>query len=388
MGSLLRSRYTVPLLAVVLAVAASSLFLPFARYAEVPDADIKNDWLIARALLAGDDPYEDLWVLSDRYANGEYKPPDHDPDGPDIVRSPRLPGALMLNVPLLVVPYDSLVLANTLFSVLCVMVTFLLLGHHTRVPAISFGAIATLLSVPHFWQVRYANVSSLVALLLVATCTLVDRGDSRLAGALLGIAVTLKTFPLILVALFLARRQWRAMGALAATLLLLNGLPLLIPTIPPSHALDAILNAGSRFAHISANMSLTDTIEAASGSSLLGMTAFAVIVGSAMMWAWRRPINLSLDSLFLVSVGILVAPVSWPHYLLAVFPFAAWVFCNRELPERARLLITASTIFALLPHVALSEVSLYAAVLVTCLVRWKAISGSRATVSVVSAARS
>jgi hypothetical protein len=98
--------------AIVAVVFVSGAFIG----SDFRDADIKNDWVVASALLDGVNPYSDLHVLAARYADGQYTPPatDAEYEGPN--RTPRTPGAIVLGALWVPIPLANLVEWNNLIG--------------------------------------------------------------------------------------------------------------------------------------------------------------------------------------------------------------------------------------------------------------------------------
>lgn len=106
-----------------------------------------------------------------------------------------------------------------LLAVWCLLPPHLLRGTPPAV-AVAYTFAATL-SVPVLQVLKWGQMSTALALLCLAAFVALDRGRSALAGALLGLAVALKVYPVLLLAWPLVRRDGRALGVAAVTSVLL-----------------------------------------------------------------------------------------------------------------------------------------------------------------------
>lgn len=93
--------------------------------------------------------------------------------------------------------------------------------------------IAALLSYPFWFEFGTANVEFFIFLFLLGGTVAFCKGRFDLAAVLYGAAGGMKIFPLIFIALFLARKQYRQIAIALATALALNlaGLRLINPSI-------------------------------------------------------------------------------------------------------------------------------------------------------------
>lgn len=326
----------VALAAVLLTIAV--VFDSFREF-DADFADITNDWVAAAALMAGDNPYRDLDDLGRDYAADGYIPPHAAPDSPQPKRTPRTPGALLLALPLLLVPLGDLVRITNMVSAVLMVPTLGLALWPRRSPFLLPLSIAVLVSVPALWSFRFATVSALVALLLIIGVVAMKRDIAFLAGASIALAATLKLFPGILLVVA-ARRSMRMVMWCISMLALLNIVPLLaFDNIDLSESVDALAGAGARFGFTAGNISITKQVAEAVGATP-AFIFFLLAVGVMCTLVYRRPSRVSVDSLLLMSMATLLAPISWAHYLLALFPLAVLVAGEKETstPTRATIL--------------------------------------------------
>lgn len=311
------------------------------------DADIKNDWVAAAALMAGDNPYRDLDALARDYAGDGYIPPPAAPDAPQPKRTPRTPGALLLAVPLLLVPIEDLVSITNTVSAILIVPTLGLAIWPRRSPFFLALSVAVLVSVPALWSFRYVTVSALVALLLITAVVAMKRDIPFLAGVSIALAATLKLFPGILLVVALARRSMRTVFWCVSVLALLNIAPLLaFGNAALSEAIDAVSGSGARFSFLTSNISMTKQI-ADVGGTAAAVIFFGLAVATMCVLVYRRPSRVSVDSLLLMSVATLLAPLSWAHYLLGVFPLVLLVAGEEETSPVTRVAILAGFVITI-----------------------------------------
>lgn len=315
--------YSVVTVLAVLA-AGEALFRSY-RHMNLEDADIKNDWVVASALVAGDNPYRDLGDLAERHADGRYSPPAVDPSAPQPGRTPRTPGAILLAIPLLLIPFDDLVRVTSAASALLTVPTIGLALWPNRNPLLLGLSLAVLVSTPMLWSFRFGSVSVLVAFLIIGAVVAMERDRPGWAGLAIAVATSLKLYPSILLVVAASRRSLRTVVCSLSAFALLNAVPLLLPNIVVSDAIDALAGAASRYSFIWSNISITALLSNVVGSLQAWTLSVVIVVGLSAL-VYRRPSRTSVDALLLVSVATLLAPLSWPHYALALFPLALHVY--------------------------------------------------------------
>jgi hypothetical protein len=161
---------------------------------------------------------------------------------------------------------------------------------------------------------------------------LMTRDDNVWAGVWLGLAGTLKLFPLVLLAVLIARRRTKGLVGAAVALCVLNLTPLLLPHVSVASTVDAITSTASNWFDLDTNIGLAATV----GRVLPIQSSAAAWIGAGMVGAvWflglRRPGPLGASSGVLMCVGILALPFAWPHYILAALPTVLVAFHERIL---------------------------------------------------------
>ncbi|MGQ0849703.1 MAG: glycosyltransferase 87 family protein [Actinomycetota bacterium] len=253
--------------------------------------DILQEHAVARAVLERGNPYLPLNQLA-----------------PDLSAFPwtlpRLPGALLLGVPAGLVDHRSLIVVMTVANALIVL--WLVPSRYWMFAPLLFA------SQPLLESLRTGNTAVLAAALIVATW----RGRS---GVWLGLAATLRLFPLAFVLpLWIGGRRRSAVEAISV-FFLINGAGLLHPSITLEGTVDS-LRQGGLFLAGPANVSiagqLVDFGLTEAGAYWLSGLFVLAIVG----WlVWRRPAW--EQGLGVTVPGVLLAlPVAWAPYLTMAAP--------------------------------------------------------------------
>ena len=198
-------------------------------------------------------------------------------------------------------------------------------------------------SLPFLHGLHWGQVSAPLTAMMICGAWAVARRRAILGGALVGLAGAIKGYPLLLVLLFLARRDWRASSAAGASMLFLG---LLVPSlaIGPAAtwefysvvAANLIQLRASEWGDAAASQFLGAVLERVCGENLPAWVArwgSLLAAFCVMVWVLR---DLSRDktgggSLHrAVAVSLCALPLwlqpAWPHYLVWL-PFAqalAW----------------------------------------------------------------
>ena len=91
-----------------------------------------------------------------------------------------------------------------------------------RIERAAAVVVLTVVTYPFLFAFDRGNVEVFVTLLLAAFVWGLQTGRSTLAAVAIGVAAALKLYPVIFAALFLVRRQWRALGVTVATAAILT----------------------------------------------------------------------------------------------------------------------------------------------------------------------
>ncbi|MCB9664489.1 MAG: DUF2029 domain-containing protein [Alphaproteobacteria bacterium] len=250
-----------------------------------------------------------------------------------------------------------------LMGVWCILPPHLA-GRSEAPVAVGF-TVATALSIPVLQVLKWGQLSTALALLVLAAFLALDRGRSTRGGALLGLAVALKVYPVLLLVWPAVRRDVRALVAAAVTTLVLA---LLLPMLVLGPAglmafyggVQAGMDEAQGWMRMSPGSHFVPTVVArwwgheALRERLLQPSALLAVGALPLLAAIRR--QRTHDAAlwaFAVAGGIfpfLVAS-SWLHYF-AYLP-VGWLVLARELPRLAPVhragvgtLLGASVLFA------------------------------------------
>ena len=198
-----------------LAVAASALLfltVAFPIWRGLPATyplDGQTDWALARAFVAGDNPYTPQGLARHHVVDGG--------------RVAHPPTCALWFLPLAGLPLERLNQSWGVFIIALLAAQLVLACAALRLPlAGAFGFLAATVILLQGWFIQHlaiAQTSALVAFLLVLGWWSLRRGHDRTGGAAVGLACTLKLFPGALLVFLLVTRRWRALAAAGAAYL-------------------------------------------------------------------------------------------------------------------------------------------------------------------------
>ena len=170
----------------------------------------------------------------------------------------------------------------------------------------------------------------MIAALVAAAWIRFRLRDSVAAGILIGIAVTLKLFPILLLIPLLAARRFRASVWLAGTALTLHIAGSLIFGITTTELLVGLSETSRAWLGFGANASLAGLLFTIGFShSAAGALSWLVVI--ALAW-WLIVGNEHFDAGFAVAItlAVLGSPLSWEHYDIVLLPVVAWLYGWRK----------------------------------------------------------
>ncbi|MDA8219581.1 MAG: glycosyltransferase family 87 protein [Dehalococcoidales bacterium] len=326
--------------------AVVSLFPPYVYL-----KDFIQEYLLARALLSGVDPYLQLPALTTLFLGPL----------PNLVfphPSPHPPPVAVLCLPFALLDYRQAALLWMILQLTCLFAAFRLLAGMWYVRrGIAVAGVAALLTLG--WAPVLADVlvgqMGIILLLLASLAWRELRLRKQVrAGLLIGGMLSLKLLGWPLVVLLLIRREWRASLAAVSAWLGFNGIAALLVGFDVvvryytevGSAVFALYRAHERNISLwSVGWRLFDgtgspVVAGLTAPPLFASTVLAQLVsyglpalfsvgGLALTARTRR-----LDTAFsiLLCVSILVSPIAWMHYLsLALLPLAV---CLKHLMRR------------------------------------------------------
>jgi hypothetical protein len=274
------------------------------------------------------------------------------------------PTSVLLSLPFSMLAYPDAVLVWNLVSLVMLGASLYLLwrGLETRVSWLLFFPFTTalFLCTPLFLQFSLGQLTLLILLLLTGTWAADRSARPFLAGALLGTATTIKLFPGFMFLYFLLRREWKVLIAGSLSMLVLTGVTVSVFGWEPYrvYLLD-VLPSVAKFRPSWRNASLVGFWAKLFEAPPRYLSVQPLFVSPAMMWsgivASCAPILFAMayivrrartkteqDHAYGLSLTamLLVAPITWDHYLLLLaLPVAAtWLYLP---PTRAARILFA-----------------------------------------------
>ena len=347
--------------------------------------DFISEYLVARAVLAGINPYQPLIELDKYFPTGAKQWPPHP--------TPHTPGLVIFSIPFAFLGYAQAARIWLLAQILCLFASVFLLFRglkaSVRLPLVIIVAWAAL-GWPPVWQdLIFGQINTALLLLIVGAWLNLRDGREWRGGALLGAAITFKLifWP---IALFLVlRRRWHSAITALAVFTATNLIALIImgwrvvvnyyTDVGPStaalyrayaHNL-SLWSVGWRVFSGTGSPALTGAVAPPIFSSLrlavitsLLLTGVAGALGLAASIKAERygkaeeSMNFDIGYGMMVCLSLLVSPLTWPHYLtLLAFPLAVTARRLRDLRFRRRetLLCAFAVLILLIPTFSLEN---------------------------------
>jgi hypothetical protein len=325
--------------------------------------DFLQEYVVARAVADGANPYAPIQDLATRYVDGWNLSGQL---GAGFAHpTPHPPTVGLLFWPL---GYLDYLTAMTLWfgvGLACLALTLSLLAR-TAGARLSLWGTLVLTTAAMAWypvgeELALGQVMIPILLLTAVARFALLRGHHVPGGIVLGCALLIKPIVWPVLLLLAVQRSWRALAA--ATLTALAAYAVTAWVVGPQRVIayvtDVLPAVSVLYRNASWNLSLwtlgrrlfegTDTLDMLGRypapplvSGELAATLFSVAVPALVLlvacrWAWRRP---DADASFGVFVGVsvMVSPISWGHYyVLTIVPLAqvvTWLLAHR-FPTRA-----------------------------------------------------
>lgn len=298
--------------------------------------DLAQEYVMARAILAGVDPYLPLPELDERFMPVKSARPAHP--------TPHTPALALLAAPFGSIGYEGTVIAWLLVELACLLATAWLLARWWGAPSNALWIVALAWAAlgwsPVWVGFTIKQFSFLFVLLLLASWLALREGRDAWGGAMLGALMALKLMGWPLILFLIARRRWRgviAAGGVAIAAQVAAGATIGFGTVA-DYYLDVGPFVSSFYRDAHYNFSAW-TFGARLFAGTDGIAAMPLWNAPALaQWsAWVAPLFIllaglalalrakSFDTAFavLVCAGLLANPVMWLHYLsLAAIPAA------------------------------------------------------------------
>ena len=315
--------------ALVIAALVGGFFLfslfPQERPLETSTADFVQDYLIARAVLEGENPYQPLSDLGSRFGvKGLTFSPSANPP----------PFAAFLT-PLGLFSYRTAALTWLTFSLACLTVSLFILFRLKPV-ALIFGTLAAVAWKPIHSDLAIGQSISLVLLLMTVAWLLLRSGRELSGGAMIGLALSVKLLAWPFVLYLLIKKRYAAATLSLSVFVAANlvAMPVigmravadyyskigpLVSSIYRHDSLNfSVWSFGSRLltgTHgIFANIASTQPLVYAPGFAT-ALTAVCVVAVLSLVLLYS--IGLTFDRAFavLVCASIVLSPTAWWFYL-------------------------------------------------------------------------
>ncbi|MGH9168054.1 MAG: glycosyltransferase family 87 protein, partial [Acidimicrobiia bacterium] len=298
------------------------------------DADIRADWVTVKAAWEGVAPYSDLEDLALRW-DLQYRSnlPEQARAAGQAAVHPRLPGALLLLSPILIIPTSVLFELWFAFNLLLLLVLLWGCsrgGGEARARLLLLAPIA-LFTTPVQWTLAWSTQSLLVAVLVLYCWRLSGRWSGTLTGVPLGIAGTLKVFPLVAIVPLVRSHRERVAGGALGAMVLLSAVGAAVLGVSVREALGAIASAGSTWLPLEGNASLASLFHRTGMSSTLASLTGGGLGLVAVAWLLRRKLPEEETYFGSILAGLLASPLSWIHYDVVLIPLAARLWDRRHL---------------------------------------------------------
>jgi len=307
--------------------------------------DFAADYVSARAMLDGRDPYAPIQGLLAEYLH----PPRETLRDVFPGENWHPPFKLVITLPLALLPYQVAGLMWLLISAAAYIGAALLLARGLgwrRSTGLLLGVGALILPVVQK-DLSTANMNGVLLLLLVSSWYTARSGKDAWAGGAIGLAAAIKIFPLLMLLPFVAARRTKLVLSAIGSAVTLSLIGLL--ALGPGRAIHSIHAAGGsqEFGYWDASpanvgwwgmatrwITRNGWVPHANVAAL----GFVLAVGGVVLFlvlALRPRAELSRDVFWSTAPLMLLAwPIVWDHYLVLVLP---WVVLGaRRIPELGR----------------------------------------------------
>lgn len=312
---------------------AESFFAP-----EIFKKDIIQEYLMAKAILNGVNPYLPLpelasrWVIEANDYNGLKHP------------TPHTPFIGILSIPLGFLNYKAAAMVWLGFEIVCLFIVVSLLCRWWKRKPVSIKLRVAVLLFSLGWlpiteDIWFGQLSICLLLLLTGTWLALQKKCDWLAGSLLGGVFALKLIAWPLIFYLILCKKWRSVLAAGTVISLANLLAIIVigKYNVMNYYFEVVPQIATLYKSMDANISawtIGHRFFSGFGTSLLilpfwqapslakGLTYFIplIILAIGLRIALMAK---SFDSSFsvLIGISILVSPIVWTHYLiLAVIP--------------------------------------------------------------------
>jgi hypothetical protein len=329
-------RYILVGLVVLLGLARLRIILALiGSPATYQDRDIFQEYLMAKALVSGVNPYLPLNELAQMFI-GKFSFLPHP--------APYPPFIAILSTPLLLFSINNVIIVWFIIELVCliaiaVMLTTLWRGRVDWVQAIL--VLFLLLSwYPVMVDLLYGQLTILITTLLLVALLALRKDKKILAGLVIGLSVAIKMFTWPLIIYFALKKDWRTLLTSCLTAIGLNLIALMVMGIGPimDYYLQVTRQVAAIYHSFLTNYSLWSIgyrlfegtrpigVDFISAPPLVNLPQIAPLVSAGLaaaflltglIWAIRSR-DRDIAFAILVCVIIAISPISWDHYYVMI----------------------------------------------------------------------
>ena len=327
--------------------------------------DFIQEWSSARNYFDGLPIYTNLATPIERYLGSSMEAKRS-----LIVVNAHPPTSVLLALPFACLDFGDAFLVWNILSLLMLALSLWLVQRELKIPFAVWSILPLtvfLLLCSPLWQQIYQGQLNLVLLpLLTGTWAAERAGRYRLAGVLLGAAITIKLFPGFLLVYFLLRRRWVVVTAAVVTVAVITAVTAAVLGVETYQAYVRVVLPEIQWFRVGWNNNSTagfwyrlfdgapEKKRAFSRSAPLwyspGLASVATWISSAIVvgvFAWtvrdkRSREDGDMAFALAVTTMLLISPITWEHYfLLLLAPLAIfWL----ELPASKWIRLLFATI--------------------------------------------
>jgi Glycosyltransferase family 87 len=322
------------------------------------DKDFGQEYVLARAIRDGIDPYQSVRELGTRYVTPEGNFNKEHP-------TPHPPTVGLLALPLSFSSYGDAALLWLVIELACLYGCALLLLRKNREPPL-LGLMVALALIgwpPMTLELGLGQLTLPMLLGILAAQWALQSGHRRLGGALLGATLIVKPLGWPLLLLLAVRREWQALSAAALVVVLSAGAAVVAIGVEHSagYVLRVLPTLGAMFQTEPTNMALS-TVGARVGIAWLGPLAAAAVVVLGTWWSGKRTLEVGLA--MMTTVSLLASPLSWSFYfVLALVPIGYLIGWYRQFgaPKRDAWACLAAVALISIPQARLGDIARWGA---------------------------
>lgn len=240
--------------------------------------------------------------------------------------SPRPPAAYLLQLPLLLIPPES-VARGAITGILLVLVGIVLISRHMSGldwRRTGWSAPLLVISLPVVTAISYGSLSVLTVVMLILVAW--RSPDDRTSGIAVGVAAAWRLWPGLLIAgLWISGRR-RAAYLAGSVFVLISAAGVMLPGVTLAGSVETLVAGAGDWINHNMNSSLALVLYPYGVPALAATTLVSI---GGLLIAWRHE-----EQAYAVCVvtALLASPLSWPSYSLALLPVCyTWMARGRSI---------------------------------------------------------